>query len=96
MRDIQRSSHLGLSDGRSYGLTLKKLQEKVSQWLIVVSGVLENKSPPKADHRKCQNFKMAAASFFFLTDLKIIILSDLIVQLYDRNKSCQICHFKQH
>ena len=29
-------------DGRSYGLTLKKLQEKVSQSFIVVSGVFNN------------------------------------------------------
>ena len=29
-------------DGGSYGFTLKNLQEKVSQWLIVVSGVLDN------------------------------------------------------
>ena len=29
-------------DGRSYGLTLKKLQGTVSQWLIVVSNVLNN------------------------------------------------------
>ena len=29
-------------DGRSYGLTPKKLQENVSQWFIVVSGVLSN------------------------------------------------------
>ena len=29
-------------DGGSYGFTLKKLQEMVSQWFIVVSGVLDN------------------------------------------------------
>ena len=31
-----------LLDEGSFGLTLKKLQEKVSQWFIVVSGVLIN------------------------------------------------------
>ena len=31
-------------DGGSYGLTHKKLQEKVSQWFNVVSGVLNNTS----------------------------------------------------
>ena len=28
--------------GGSYGLTLKKMQEKFSQWIIVVSGVLDD------------------------------------------------------
>ena len=32
--------------------------------------------------------------------VKILVLiddrTDLIVQLYDRNKSCQKCYFKQH
>ena len=75
----------------------KKLQEKVSQGFIVVSGVLNNIS--KAYQNPITgNVKISRwpPPVFFLTDLKKIILSDLIVQLYDRNKICQKCYFKQH
>ena len=34
--------------------------------------------------------------FFLFSPIKKIVLSDLILQLYNRNKSCQKCHFKQH
>ena len=39
---VSLNSSSSLVDGGSYGLTLKKLQENVSQWFIVVSGVLKN------------------------------------------------------
>ena len=33
--------------------------------------------------------------FNLLLSFKKIVLSDLILQFYNRNKSCQKCHFKQ-
>ena len=75
----------------------KKLQENVSQWFILVSGVLNNISKVH-QNLITENVKISRwlPPVFFLTDLKKIILSDLIVQLYDQNKSCQKLHFEQH
>ena len=75
----------------------KKLQEKVSHWFIVVAGVFNSISEV---HQNLINENVKISRWpppvFFYWDFKIIILSDLIVQLYDWNKSCQKCHFKQH
>ena len=76
--------------------TLKKLQEKFSQSFIIVSGVLNNISKVN-QNLITENVKILRwPPPVFLTDLKKIILSDLIVQPFDPNKSCQNCHFKQH
>ena len=50
--------------GGSYGLTLKKLQEKVSQWFVVVSGVLNNISKV---HKNLitEKFQDGRSLFFF-------------------------------
>ena len=84
-------------NGGSYGLTLKKLQEKVFQWFIVVSGVLNNISKVHqnliSENVKIQDGRRQ----FFCTEIKKKkILSDLTIQLYDRDKSCQKFHFNQH
>ena len=42
MMKTDATFHFQYIDGGTYGLTLKKLQEKVSQWFFVVSGVLNN------------------------------------------------------
>jgi len=59
-------------------LTLKKLQEKVSQWFIVVSGVLNNISKVH-QNLITENVKISRwPPPVFLMIEKIIILSDLI------------------